>query len=71
MFSTVSWIVDQLPPSTPDEEVEAEFRARCTDARNRGHDIEPEREEKLVSDAVEMHRRNRRIHEFQVWALRD
>lgn len=70
MFSTVRWIVSQIPPFTPDAEVEADIRARCTDARDRGHEIEPDRETEIVTEALDFHRENRRIAEFEAWALK-
>lgn len=71
MLNTINWIVDQLPSATPDEEVEAQFRSRCNDARNKGHEITPERETEIVSQAVRQHAENRRIAEFEAWALED
>lgn len=71
MLSTISWIVNQMDPSTPDEEVEAQFRARCTDARERGHDIEEDRETEIVGRALRHHRENRNQAEFAAWALKD
>jgi len=71
MISSVRWLVDQFPPSTEDEDIEVQFRDRCEDARARGVDIEPEKEAQIVSDALRLHRENRRVHDFQAWALRD
>lgn len=71
MLSTIHWIVNQISPQAPDSEVEADIRARCTDARERGHDIEPEREEKLVREAIRHHQENRLMAEYEAWVLRD
>ena len=65
------FLVDRLHVNTPDSEVEANIRERCVLAREKGADIEPEREEEWVIEAIRIHRENRRIHDLVVWAITD
>ena len=67
----IEFMVDRLDATTPDNEVEAEIRLRCVEARERGADISLENEMSWVLQAVKRHRHNRRLHEFSVWALKD
>jgi len=65
------WLVDRLHVSTPDSEVEAEIRSRCVVAREKGAEIELDKEEEWVVEAVRIHRENRKLHDFVVWAVQD
>jgi hypothetical protein len=65
------FLVDRLHVSTPDSEVEANIRERCMFAREKGKDIKPEEEEAWIVEAINIHRENRRIHDFVVWAVTD
>lgn len=70
-MSTIHWLVDKLPPSTSDEDVESEFRMRVEDARRKGLVVGGDKEEMIVEEALERHRHNRKVHDFSVWALKD
>jgi len=48
---------------TPNSEVEAEIRSRCTRARNEGAEIDAEVEDQWVQQALEIHAENRRIYQ--------
>ena len=71
MLATVRWIVDQLPPSTSDEDVESDFRERIAEARRKGLSVDADKEETIVAEALDQHRHNRKVHDFSVWALKD
>lgn len=65
------WLVNRLHVSTPDSEVEANIRSRCVEARETGAEIPLEREEETVIEAIRIHRHNRKLHDFVVWAVQD
>ena len=69
MISTVRWVVSQIDRQTATSSVEEDIRSRCADARERGHDITPEREDELVEEATAYFRELQRQDQFSIWSL--